>query len=261
MQEEISKLSSRKPCLASVVVGDAPDSIWYVKNQARAAKKIGMEYQLKQLNESTSTQELIVTIETLSNNSMVDGIILQQPLPSSLNTNEIRSHIPFEKDVDSLNPLSAGRLFQRLSSFIPPTPLAVMELLDYYNVSLEGKDAVVIGRSNIVGKPLAMLLLNKNATVTMCHSKTSDLATKCRQADILVAAVGSPHFVTKDMIKPGAVVVDVGINVVDDTITGDVDFDACKEVASMISPVPGGVGSLTTTLLLRNTLQAFKNDL
>ena len=205
-------------------------------------------------------KELLELIERLNNDETIHGILVQSPLPKGLDANEAFRTISPKKDVDGFSISCKGKLFGNIDTFTPATPTGIMTLLDAYNIAIEGKNAVVVGRSNIVGKPMAMLLLNKNATVTIAHSKTKDLSEVTKKADILVVAVGKPKFITKEMVKEGAVVIDVGINRVDDKIYGDVDFENVKEVASYITPVPGGVGPLTIASLLENTVKAFINQ-
>ena len=203
-------------------------------------------------------EELLNIIDKLNNDESVNGIIAQLPLPSHLNEQIVIDSISPNKDVDGFSLVNKGKLFCGIPSFTPATPQGIMTMLEEYNIDLKGKSAVVIGRSNIVGKPMAQLLLNKHATVTICHSRTTNLSDVAKQADILVVAIGKANFVTKDMVKPGATVIDVGINRIDDKLYGDVDFEQVKDVAGYISPVPGGVGPMTITTLLEHTVKAFK---
>jgi methylenetetrahydrofolate dehydrogenase (NADP+)/methenyltetrahydrofolate cyclohydrolase len=251
--------STLKPTLASIIIGSSEDALSYVRSQKKASEGIGIEYKLIELKSDTSQEYLIKTIETLNRNESVDGIILQQPIPKYISMDVVSTIIDVKKDVDCMNPTTSGYLFQNRPIFIPPTPNAVMKTLEHYNVCLEGKDCVIVGRSNVVGKPLAILLLGKNATVQICHSRTKNLKKHCLNADVLIAAVGKPKLIKGDMVKPGAIVVDVGINYVDNHIVGDLHYEDILQTASKITPVPGGIGSLTTTLLMQNTLLAFQN--
>lgn len=248
------------PGLAVIIVGENPASVVYVRNKKKACVDAGMRSEVIELPECTTEQELLCVIEKLNSDTNVHGILVQLPLPRHINEESVINAISPEKDVDAFHPENVGRIMTGKYSFVPCTPAGVMELLDYKNIDIEGKHCVIIGRSNIVGKPQAMLMLGKNATVTVCHSKTVDLASVTRQADILVAAVGKAGFVRSDMVKEGAVVIDVGINRLSDgKLCGDVDFDSVEPIASYITPVPGGVGPMTITMLLKNTLTAAKN--
>lgn len=245
------------PCLAVIIVGDDPASKVYVNNKKKACEKAGIKSLEFVLPETTSQPELLELIEKLNNDATVNGILVQLPLPSGLNEREVINSINPEKDVDAFHPYNVGKIMIGDYSFLPCTPAGIMILLERYNVDISGKHCVIIGRSNIVGKPMAMLMLKKNATVTICHSKTQNLKEICSQADILVAAVGKAKFVTVDMVKEGAVVIDVGINRCEDNkLYGDVDYDNVFEKADYITPVPGGVGPMTVTVLLENTLKA-----
>jgi methylenetetrahydrofolate dehydrogenase (NADP+)/methenyltetrahydrofolate cyclohydrolase len=245
------------PGLAVVIVGDDPASQVYVRNKARACESIGMRSQVHALLSTTSQSELIAFVERLNAAADVHGILVQLPLPSHLDDRAVIEAIALEKDVDGFHYANMGRLVIDESPFPPCTPFGVMQMLRYEGVDVDGKHAVVIGRSNIVGKPQAMLLLKAGATVTICHSRTQDLAEHCRRADILVAAVGKANFVRGDWVKPGAVVIDVGINrLADGKLCGDVDFAEASQVASAITPVPGGVGPMTIAMLLGNTVRA-----
>lgn len=212
-----------------------------------------------QLSEDTSQETLLNLIDELNRNPEVNGILVQLPLPSQIDSDAVLEAIDPAKDVDGFHPVNFGHLAAGTSPLAPCTPAGIIEMLDHYNIDIEGKHAVILGRSNIVGKPMAFLLLKRNATVTICHSRTKDLPAMAKSADILVAAIGKPRFVTKDMVKEGAVVIDVGINRVDGKLVGDVDFDPVSETASWLTPVPGGVGPMTIALLMQNTLTAFKN--
>lgn len=244
------------PGLAVILVGEDPASQVYVRNKGRACEELGMYSQTLRLPAETSQQELETLIDRLNGDQRVHGILVQLPLPRHLDeAAALRKIIP-EKDVDGFHIENAGKLFTGQSGVIACTPKGILHMLKAAGVPLAGQNAVVIGRSNIVGKPIAMLLLQENCTVTLCHSRTRDLAFHTRQADILVAAVGKPRFVTADMVKPGAAVIDVGINRVDGKVVGDVDFEAVEKVAGYISPVPGGVGKMTIGMLMENTVEA-----
>lgn len=244
------------PHLAVVLVGENPASQVYVRNKENGCIKAGIRSTVIRLEESCTQEELEKTVVSLNEDASVHGILVQLPLPKHLDEARVLRLIDPDKDVDGFHAMNSGRLMNGQPGFVPCTPLGVMKLLESYGINPAGKHAVVIGRSNIVGKPMAMLLLQANATVTICHSRTQNLAEITRQADILVAAVGRANFVTADMVKPGAAVIDVGINRVDGKIVGDVDFDAVSEVAGHITPVPGGVGQMTIAMLLANTLDA-----
>ena len=244
------------PHLAVVLVGEDPASQVYVRNKENGCIKAGIRSTVIRLEEDCTQQALEATVKRLNEDESVDGILVQLPLPKHLNEASVLRLIDPDKDVDGFHAMNSGRLMNGQPGFVPCTPLGVMKLLEAYGIDPAGKHAVVIGRSNIVGKPMAMLLLRANATVTICHSRTQNLADITRQADILVAAVGRANFVTADMVKAGAAVIDVGINRVDGKIVGDVDFDAVSGVAGYITPVPGGVGQMTIAMLLANTLDA-----
>ena len=242
--------------LAVILVGENPASQVYVRNKGKACEALGIRGDTILLPEETSQEELEALIEKLNRDDAVDGILVQLPLPKHLNEAKALRLIAPEKDVDGFHIENAGKLFTGQEGVIACTPKGIIAMLKEWNVPLAGKEAVVIGRSNIVGKPVAMLLLNENCTVTMCHSRTADLTAHTRRADILIAAVGKPRFVTADMVKPGAAVVDVGINRVDGKVVGDVDFDSVEKVAGYISPVPGGVGKMTICMLMENVIEA-----
>ncbi len=247
----------RAPALAVVLVGSNPASQVYVGSKRRNSEKVGITSLSYDLPESTSQDELMALIDQLNANPDVDGILVQLPLPKHLDPEQVIERIDPKKDVDGFHPYNMGRLAVKMPLLRPCTPRGVMIMLEHSGIKVEGKNAVVIGQSNIVGRPMALELLLERATVTVCHSRTADLAAEVRRADIVVAAVGIPHFVKGDWIKPGAVVVDVGINrTAEGKIVGDVDFDAAKEKASWITPVPGGVGLMTVATLLQNTLDA-----
>ena len=255
------------PCLAAVLVGDDPASEVYVRNKHRACERVGIASQMHKLPASTSQDELLQLIRQLNNQDEVHGILIQLPLPDSIDTLQVLDAIKPGKDVDAFHPENVGLISQGRPRFLPCTPHGVQQILDRCGIEMSGKHAVIVGRSDIVGKPMSMLLTAKNstrgpqaanATVTLCHSRTQNLNEVCRSADVIVAAIGVPKFITADMVKPGAVVVDVGINRTDDGLCGDVDFDTVKEVAGHLTPVPGGVGPLTVTMLMYNTLDAAK---
>jgi methylenetetrahydrofolate dehydrogenase (NADP+) / methenyltetrahydrofolate cyclohydrolase len=253
---EFESAHDRKPGLATVLVGDDPASQVYVGNKRKQTEEVGMRSIHHGLDDSTPQEELLALIRELNADEDVDGILVQLPLPPAIDQDAVVRTIDARKDVDGLTPISAGLLAQGRPGLVPCTPRGVMELLGHAGVEVEGADAVVVGRSILVGRPLSSLLLNASATVTVCHSRTRDLGAVCRRADILIAAVGSPGMVKGDWVKPGAAVIDVGINRTDDGLVGDVEFDAAEEVAGAITPVPGGVGPMTIAMLLSNTLRA-----
>ena len=245
------------PGLAVVIVGTDPASQVYVRNKRRACEEVGFYSEAYELPEETTQEELEALVERLNGDQKIHGILVQLPLPKHLDEEKILLKISPDKDVDAFHPYNVGRIMIGNYDFLPCTPAGVMELIHRRGVSVGGKECVVVGRSNIVGKPMAMLLLHDNGTVTVCHSRTKDLAEVTRRADILVAAIGKADFFTADMVKEGAVVIDVGMNRrVDGKLTGDVDFESVSQVASYITPVPGGVGPMTITMLMKNTLKA-----
>lgn len=244
------------PGLAVVLVGEDPASQIYVRNKGIACETVGMHSKTIRLPQSASQDEVIAAVDELNADDSIHGILVQLPLPGHLDEAAVLARILPQKDVDGFHISNAGKLFSGQAGVVPCTPKGIIHMLKQGGVELTGKDAVVIGRSNIVGKPAAMLLLNENCTVTICHSRTQNLKEHCRRADILVAAIGKPRFVTADMVKPGAAVVDVGINRVDGKVVGDVDYEAVSKVAGYITPVPGGVGKLTISMLIENTLEA-----
>ena len=247
------------PGLTVIVVGDDPASAIYVRNKERACVKLGMNSQVLRFPTETTQEEILNTVRLLNQDDSVHGILVQLPLPPHIDEQAVLRAIDPDKDVDGFHAMNAGRLMNGEPGFVACTPKGVMRLLEVSGVELDGKNAVVVGRSNIVGKPMALLLLQKNCTVTIAHSHTKDLAAVTRSADILVVAVGRAGFITGDMIKPGAAVMDVGINRVDGKVVGDVDFESAKEVASCITPVPGGVGAMTIAMLMENTVEAAEN--
>ena len=260
--ERLVAESGVRPGLAVIIVGEDPASQVYVRNKKRACDEVGFYSQSYELPESTTQEELNALIDDLNANDKIHGILCQLPLPRHLDENEIIRRIDPKKDVDAFHPENVGKIMIGDYSFLPCTPAGVMALLERSGIDVAGKECVVVGRSNIVGKPQAMLLLHANGTVTVCHSRTKDLANVCRRADILVAAIGKADFFTADMIKDGAVVIDVGMNRRSDgKLTGDVDFASVEPKASYITPVPGGVGPMTITMLMQNTLTAAKSTL
>ena len=260
--EKLVTESGVRPGLAVIIVGEDPASQVYVRNKKRACDEVGFYSESYELPESTTQEELNALVDKLNKNEKIHGILCQLPLPKHLDENEVILRIDPKKDVDAFHPENVGRIMIGDYSFLPCTPAGVMALLERNGIDVCGKECVVVGRSNIVGKPQAMLLLHANGTVTVCHSRTKNLAEVCRRADILVAAIGKADFFTGDMIKEGAVVIDVGMNRrADGKLTGDVDFASVEPKASYITPVPGGVGPMTITMLMQNTLTAAKNSL
>ena len=256
--ERVSALKERgvTPGLAVILVGNDPASEIYVRNKGNGCTEVGMYSRTINLPAETTQEELEAAIEELNADRAIHGILVQLPLPKHLDEQAALAKILPEKDVDGFHLINAGHMLTGTEGVVACTPRGALHMIKSTGVNLSGKEAVVIGRSNIVGKPMAMLLLKENCTVTMCHSRTQNLAEHTRRADILVAAVGKAGFVTADMVKPGAIVIDVGINRVDGKVKGDVDYDAVKEVAGWITPVPGGVGKMTITMLLMNTVEA-----
>ena len=249
------------PKLAVIMVGDDPASKVYVRNKSKVCEDVGIEYKEYLLSSTTTQKELIELIEKLNQDKTINGILLQSPIPANLDINEAFRTISPQKDVDGFNPVNVGKLVFGQDGFVPCTPLGIMKMFEEYNIDLTGKNVVILGRSNIVGKPLMHCCLNKNATVTVCHSKTQNLAQKAKEADILISAIGKAQFVTADMVKENAVVIDVGINRLENgKITGDVDFENVKEKASYITPVPGGVGPMTIAMLMNNVIKATKRQ-
>jgi len=258
IREQIEKLGRGRPRLAAIRVGEDPASKIYLRNKRRACEQTGLDSIQLDLPAEIPEQELLAQVQRLNDDPSVHGILVQLPLPDAIDPAVVASTIRVDKDVDGLNPENAGRLLANQPAHYPCTPLGCIEILDRHAVQIQGATAVVLGRSEIVGKPVALLLLHRHATVTLCHSRTRDLPSVVREADILIAAVGRPRLVRADWIKPGAAVIDVGINRVEGKLIGDVDFDGAVERARLITPVPGGVGPLTISMLLRNTLQAFE---
>lgn len=258
---EVFAKNGSVPALAVIIVGNDPASKVYVGNKKKACEMTGMKSVEYALDENTSETELLELIEKLNSDSEINGILCQLPLPKHINEDKVIDAIAPEKDVDGFSAVNVGKIWLGKYEISPCTPMGVIELLDYYDIPLEGKNCVIVGRSNIVGKPMAALLLERNATVTVCHSRTKDLASFTKNADVIVAAVGRANFITADMVKQGAVVVDVGINRLDSgKLCGDVDFENVKEKAGFITPVPGGCGPMTIAVLMKNTLVAYKNQ-
>ena len=260
ISENVSRLAGEKgvtPGLAAVLVGDNPASDIYVRNKRKACEKVGIYSEEHRLSGDTGEDELLELVNKLNEDDNIHGILVQLPLPDQIDDSKILRSITPLKDVDGFHPENVGHLVSGNPRFISCTPYGIIKMLEYYNIDIKGKEAVIVGRSNIVGKPVSMLLLHRHATITVCHSRTKDLGEVTRRADILVAAIGRANMITEDMVKDGAVVIDVGINRKDDgKLTGDVDFEPVKEKASFITPVPGGVGPMTITMLLWNTLES-----
>ena len=261
MRQEVDALAQkygRRPCLMVVIVGNNPASQSYVRGKIKATEYVGFDGSLVSLPEDVTEDALIAEIQRLNQDEQVDGILVQLPLPKHISEDRVIASISPEKDVDGFHATNVARLWLNQPCIVPCTPKGVIVMLDRAGIEITGKNAVVVGRSNIVGKPVAKLLLDRNATVTIAHSRTKNLKEVCRQADILVAAVGRPLMLTADYIKPGAAVIDVGINRLEDgRLVGDVDFEGAKEIAGAITPVPGGVGPMTITMLMRNTIECF----
>lgn len=259
IEEKVAK-GVRKPSMVAVLVGNDGGSISYMKNQQKLSESLGVKYTSIILEESITEEDLLNEIKNLNEDKNVDGIILQLPLPKKFNEKLITSSINYEKDIDGLTDVNIGKLYKGEKCFIPCTAKSVIEIIKSVETNIEGKKAVIIGRSNIVGKPAAQLLLNENATVTICHSRTKNLSEVCKDADILVSAIGRPAFVTKNFVKEGAIVIDVGTTMVEGKIKGDVLYDEVIDIASLITPVPGGVGAMTTTMLIKNTCEAWEKN-
>ena len=265
IKKDVNKLyekTGKRPGLAVIIVGEDPASQVYVRNKAKGCDEVGFYSEVYRLAEDTQMDELLSLIDKLNRDKNIHGILCQLPLPRHLDETAVILAIDPDKDVDAFHPVNTGKIMIGNYSFLPCTPAGVMELIASTGVEISGKECVVVGRSNIVGKPQAMLLLQKNGTVTICHSRTKDLAQVTKRADILVVAVGKANFITGDMVKEGAVVIDVGINRNEEgKLVGDVHFESCEKVASYITPVPGGVGPMTITMLLKNTLTAAKQQI
>ena len=255
----LKQKTGKTPGLAVILVGNDPASAVYVRNKNKICENLGFHSFENILPADTSESKLLGLIYELNIDDRVNGILVQLPLPDQISSNKILEAISPKKDVDGFHLENVGRLVTGNATFKPCTPEGIIQLLDHYEVNIEGKHAVILGRSNIVGKPISLLLLERNATVTICHSKTQNLSAITKSADILIAAIGKPNFVTEDMIKDDTIVIDVGINRVDNKLIGDVDYQSVSKKASLITPVPGGVGPMTIAMLMANTLQSFKN--
>ncbi len=263
LKEEVADLKQKgiQPRLAVIMIGNDGASSVYVRNKSKACDEIGIAFEEFLLKEETTEEELLDLIENLNERQDVHGILLQSPIPKHLDIREAFNAISYKKDVDGFHPINVGKLAIGEECFVSCTPSGVMRMLEEYNIETQGKNAVVIGRSNIVGRPLAQLLINSNATVTVCHSKTQNIAEITKKADIVVAALGKPKFVTEDMVKEGAAVIDVGINRNEEgKLVGDVDFENVEKKASYITPVPGGVGPMTIAMLMSNVIRAAKKE-
>ena len=260
---ECDELKSKgiTPKLAVIMVGDNPASKVYVRNKSKACQEVGVEYEEYLLDSNITQKELIDLIKKLNNDKNINGILLQSPIPKHLDINEAFRTIDYHKDVDGFHPMNVGKLTLGQDTFVSCTPYGVMRMFEEYNIDLCGKNVVILGRSNIVGKPLTQCCLNKNATITVCHSKTQNTKKLTKEADIVISAIGKPKFITEDMIKEGAIVIDVGINRDENgKVVGDVDFENVKQKASYITPVPGGVGPMTVAMLINNVIKAAKNQ-
>lgn len=262
LKQEVESIKKKgvQPKLAVIMVGEDKASAVYVRNKSKACNEVGVEYEEFLLPTETTMDKLLGLIETLNQDTNIDGILLQSPIPKHLDIDEAFRAIDPKKDVDGFHPVNVGKLSLNQDCFVSCTPFGIIKMLETYHVPIEGKHAVIIGRSNIVGKPLIQCLLNKNATVTICHSKTQNLEEVTKQADILIAAIGKPEFVKANMVKEGATVIDVGINRTEDgKLVGDVNFEEVSKKASHITPVPGGVGPMTVAMLMTNVVKAAKN--
>lgn len=258
IDEAVTKFQ-RRPKLAIILVGNHPASLSYIRGKKKACDLVGIENETFYLSEDISEKELKDLIYTLNEDSKVDGILLQLPIPKHLNEDELIDLISKDKDADGFHVINQGNLYQKKKTIYPATPKGIMTLLNVYNINVSGMHAVIIGRSNIVGFPVARLLMDQGATITVCHSKTKDIAFHTKQADVIVVAVGKPHLLTKDMVKHGAIVIDVGVNRVNGKLIGDADFESLKNVCSYLTPVPGGVGPMTIHSLLENTFELYLN--
>ncbi len=264
IKKEVVELASEgmRPGLAAVLVGDHPASTIYIRNKRKACEEVGIYSEEHHLPAEIPEEQLLRLIAGFNTNPQIHGILLQLPLPKSFHTDKVLYTISPKKDVDGLHPYNIGLLTMGSPPFTPCTPAGVIEMLDRYKIPIEGQRAVIVGRSNLVGRPVALLLMHRNATITVCHSRTKDIAAVCRQGDILVAAIGKPRFITANMVKEGAAVIDVGINrLPDGSLVGDVDFPSVEEKVGWISPVPGGVGPMTIAMLLKNTVESAKRAL
>ena len=264
LKKEVDELKRKgiTPKLAVIMVGDNQASKVYIKNKSKACQEVGVEYEEHILDKNTTQKELLDLIKKLNNNKEINGILLQSPLPSHLDIQEAFQTIDYKKDVDGFHPMNVGKLALGQDTFVSCTPNGIMKLFEANDIDISGKNVVILGRSNIVGKPLVQCCLNKNATVTICHSKTQNLEETAKKADILISAIGKPNIVTENMIKQDAVVIDVGINKLETgKIVGDVDFEQASKKASYITPVPGGVGPMTVAMLLNNVVKATKQQI
>ncbi len=260
LKEEIEKYAptfGRVPSLSIILIGDNPASQSYVKGKGKACETVGIAHKLYHLNENVSEFEVVQLIEDLNDNPNVDGILLQLPIPKHLDEEKLINLISKDKDADGFHVINQGNLYQKRKTIKPATPKGVMSLLETYQINVSGMNACVVGRSNIVGFPLARLLMDAGATITVCHTKTKDLGYHTKQADLIIAAAGRPKMITKDMVKKGAIVVDVGVNRVEGKLVGDVDFDGVKDIAAYLTPVPKGVGPMTINALLENTFELY----
>jgi len=258
--EELKNSKGVTPGLAVIIAGDDPASKVYVRNKQKACEKLGIYSEEHALPGDVSEEKLLSVIDELNENPKIHGILVQLPLPKQINPDKVLNRVSPEKDVDGFHPINVGKLMVGADTFVPCTPQGIMALLEYTGVEIAGKEAVIVGRSNLVGKPILQLLLQKNATVTVCHSKTNDLSSHTKGADILVAAVGSPQLINGEMVKEGVTIIDVGVNRVDNKLVGDVDFESVKDKAARITPVPGGVGPMTIAMLMKNVLKAAKQS-
>lgn len=258
---DLYEKTDRVPGLAVVIVGEHPASLSYVINKEKQSKKLGFYSEIHRLPADASHEDILTVIQQLNEDDNIHGIMVQLPLPEKINEKAVLDAIDSDKDVEGTHPINMGKLFSDEKGFLPCTAYSIMQMIEFTRQPVYGKSAVLISRSNIVGKPLSLLLLRQNASVTVCHSRTRDLADICREAEILVTAAGKPELVKGDWIKPGAIVIDVGMTQVGDKLVGDVVFEDAKEIASWISPVPGGVGPITITMLMKNTLEAFKKKI
>jgi len=258
--EELKNSKGVTPGLAVIIAGDDPASKVYVRNKQKACEKLGIYSEEHGLPGDVSEEKLLSVIDELNEDPKIHGILVQLPLPKQINPDKVLNRVSPEKDVDGFHPINVGKLMVGADTFVPCTPQGIMALLEYTGVEIAGKEAVIVGRSNLVGKPILQLLLQKNATVTVCHSKTNDLSSHTKGADILVAAVGSPQLINGEMVKEGVTIIDVGVNRVDNKLVGDVDFESVKDKAARITPVPGGVGPMTIAMLMKNVLKAAKQS-
>lgn len=259
IKKEVEKLKT-KPKMVDIQIGHNPASDIYITGKEKASNEVGIKFECLRYDENEDQENIIKKIKEMNNDPEINGIFIQSPVPDKFDEIKLMNTVIPEKDVDGLTYLNAGKLLNNIEAMVSCTPNGIIKMLDYYKIDIEGKNVVIVGRSNLVGKPLMNLFLNRNATVTVCHSKTSDLKMHTKKADILVAAVGKKHLITKEMVKKGAVVIDVGINRIDGKIYGDVDYDNVYEKVKYITPVPGGVGPMTVTMLLYNVLDGYKKQ-